>query len=188
MKSVVNFLLIIIFAGCSQHSDTKGVIYSGKAKLNIQLREFMATNEEDDKKIILTMTGSKELTINFNDTISHIDYEKDVIIFRSETDKSEWTAKKVKGGFELEDGTLLRYGNCQGWTICLLEESTQLPILKGAYSLSGNNVTIELWISEGEKHVELLGVMANGLFNKSRNEKAAIDSSLETLSNQVWTY
>jgi hypothetical protein len=72
--------------------------------------------------------------------------------------------------------------------MCLLEESTQLPILKGAYSLSGNNVTIELWISEGEKHVELLGVMANGLFNKSRNEKEAIDSSLETLSNQVWTY
>lgn len=188
MKGAISFLLVILFAGCSQDSDTKGVIYSGKAKLNIRLREFIATHEEIEKDIILTMTGPRELTFNFNNKISHIDYEKDVIIFRSETDPSEWTAKKIKGGFELEDGTQLRYGDCMGWTMCLLDGSTQLPILKGKYSLSGNNTTITLWISDSEKHVELLGLMANGLFNKSRNAKEAIDSALETLSNQVWTY
>lgn len=188
MKGIIPFLLAIIFAGCSQDSDTKGIIYSGNAKLNVRLREFIATNEENEKNIILNMTGLRELTFSFNNKISHIDYEKDVIIFRSETDKSEWTAKKVKDGFELEDGTLLRYGNCRGWTMCLVDGKTDLPILKGGYTLSGNNVKIMLWISDSEKHVELLGLMANGVFNKSRNKKQAIDSSLETLSPQVWTY
>lgn len=188
MKGVIPFLLAIIFTCCSQNYDTKGVTYSGKAKLNIRLHEFVATNEEIEKDIMLNMTGPRELTFKFNNKISHIDYEKDVIIFRSETDKSEWTAKKVKGGFELEDGTLLRHGTCRGWTMCLLDDKTQLPILKGEYTLSGNSTKITLWISDSEKHVELLGLMANGLFNKSRNEKEAIDSSLETLSNQVWTY
>lgn len=185
---VIPFLLAIIALGCMQDSDTKGTIYSGDAKLNIRLREFIATNEEHKKDIILNMTGMRELTFNFDNKISHIDYEKDVIIFQSETDKSQWTAKKIKGGFELEDGTLLNYGNCRGWTMCLLDGNTELPILKGRYSLSGSNVKITLWISDSEKHVELLGLMANGLFNKSRNEKQAIESSLETLSPQVWTY
>jgi len=142
MKGVIPFLLAIIFTCCSQNYDTKGVTYSGKAKLNIRLHEFVATNEEIEKDIMLNMTGPRELTFKFNNKISHIDYEKDVIIFRSETDKSEWTAKKVKGGFELEDGTLLRYGNCRGWTMCLLDGNTQLPILKGEYTLSGNSTKI----------------------------------------------
>lgn len=184
MKKVIPFLLAMIFAGCSQDYDTKGVIYSGKVNLNTRIREFTATSTENEKDIILNMTGPRELTFKFNNKISHIDYEEDVIIFKAETDKSEWTAKKVRGGFELEDGTLLQYGNCRDWDICLLDGSTK-PILKGRYSLSGSWATITLWISDSERHVELLGLMANGLFNKSRNAK---ESSLETLSPQVWTY
>ncbi len=185
MKRVIPLLLVMIFAGCSQEYDTKGVVYSGKVNLNGRIRQFTATNSDNKKDIILTMTGPRELTFNFNNKISHIDYEDEVIIFRLETDHSEWTAKKVRSGFELEDGTLLHYGNCRDWDICLLDGSTQLPILKGRYSLSGNGADITLWISDSEKHVELLGLMANGLFNRSRNAKEA---ELETLSPQVWTY
>lgn len=187
MKGVAPFLLAIIFVSCSQDYDTKGVVYSGKVNLNTRLRQFTATNTEE-KNIILNMTGPRELTFNFNNKISHIDYEKDVIIFRSETDKSEWTAKKIRGGFELEDGTRLQYGDCRDWTICILDGNTKLPILKGRYSLSGSTAEIRLWISDSEKHVELLGLMANGLFNRSRNAKQMIDSSFETVSPQVWTY
>ncbi|HEX5171947.1 MAG TPA: hypothetical protein VFW11_22365 [Cyclobacteriaceae bacterium] len=153
-----------------------------------RIRQFTATNADNKEDIILNMTGPHELTFNFNNNISHIDYEKTVIIFKSETDKGEWTAKKVKGGFEFEDGTRLQYGDCKGWDICLLDHRPQLPILKGGYSLKGDSAKITLWISDSEKHVELLGLMANGLFNRSRNAKKSIDSSLETLSPQVWTY
>lgn len=187
MKVLIPFLFAMIFSDCSQDYDTEGVVYSGKANLNTRLRQFTATNTDNEKDIILNMTGPRELTINFNNKISHIDYENNVIIFRSETDKSEWMAKKVKDGFELEDGTLLQYGNCRGWAICLLDGSTKLPILKGRYSLSGSSAKITLWISESEVHVELLGLMANGLFNRSRNAKE-LKESLETLSPQVWTY
>jgi len=107
MKGVIPLLLAMIFAGCSQEYDTKGVVYSGKVNLNGRIRQFTATNA-DEKDITLNMTGPRELTFNFNNKISHIDYENKVIIFRLETDHSEWTAKKVRGGFELEDGTLLQ--------------------------------------------------------------------------------
>lgn len=187
MKGVISFLLTIVFLSCSQDYDTKGLVYSGKANLNTRLRLFTATNADNENDIILNMTGPRELTFNFNNRISHIDYEKDVIIFRSETDQSEWTAKKVRGGFELNDGTLLQYGNCRGWAICLLDEGTKQPILKGGYSLRGSSAKITLWISDSEKHVELLGVMANGLINRSRNVKE-MNESMETLSPQVWTY
>ena len=188
MKVAIPFLLAMIIAGCSQDADTKGVVYTGNADLKTQLRQFTATHADNEKDIILNMTGPRELTFHYNDKISYIDYEEDVIIFKSETNQSEWTAKKVKGGFELEDGTILQYGNCKGWAICLLDGNTQLPILKGDYLLKGSSAKITLWISESEKHVELLGLMANGLFNRSKNEKDSIDSSLETVSPQVWTY
>lgn len=187
-RGLIPFLMTILFVSCSQEYDVKGVAYSGEANLNSRIREFTATNTGNEKKIILNMTGPHELTISFNNKISHIDYEEKVVIFRSETDKSEWTAKKVRGDFKLEDGTLLKYGNCRDWTICLLDDSTKLPILKGRYLLRGNSTEITLWISDSEKHVELLGLMANGLFNRSRNAKQSIDSSFETLSPQVWTY
>jgi hypothetical protein len=188
MKILIPFLLAIVFAGCSQDSDTAGLVYSGKANLNERLHQFTAINEETQNDVILTMTGPRELTFNLNDKVSHIDYEEDVIIIRSETDSSEWTAKRGKGGFTLEDGTLLKYGNCGDWNICLLDGVTKLPILKGKYSSNGNIVKITLWISDSEKHVELLGLMANALFNKSKNAKQSIDSALETLSTQVWIY
>lgn len=187
MKEVISFLLATIFTGCSQDYDTKGAVYSGTVSLNTRIRQFTATSQGNKKDIILNMTGPRELTFNFNNEISHIDYEKDVIIVRSESDKSEWTAKKVRGGFELEDGTRLQYGNCRDWTICLLDDSTKLPILKGRYSLRGSSAKITLWISDSEMHVELLGLMANGLFNESRNVKEG-NESFETLSPQVWTY
>ena len=187
MKELIPFLLAMIVAGCSQEYDANGVVYSGQVNLNTRIRQFTATNTDNQKDIILNMTGQRELTFNFNNKISHIDYEKDIIIVRSETDRTEWSAKKVRGGFELEDGTRLRYGNCMDWTICLLDDSTKLPILKGRYSLGGSGATITLWISEGEKHVELLGLMANGLFNRSKNARQ-VDESFETLSPQVWTY
>lgn len=186
-KGLIPFLIAMLLVSCSQDYDVKGVAYSGEANLNSRIREFTATNTDNEKKIILNMTGPRELTVHFNNKISHIDYEKDVIIFRSETYKTEWTAKKVRGGFKLEDGTFLQYGDCRGWAICLLDDSTKLPILKGNYSLSGSNTKITLWISESEMHVELLGLMANGLFNRSRNMKE-MNESLETLSPQVWTY
>jgi hypothetical protein len=188
MRGSIFFLLMVVFTGCSQDYDTKGVAYSGKANLNIRLKQFTANNTNNEKDIILTKTGPRELTFNFDAKISHIDYKEDVIIIRSETDKSEWTAKKVKGGFELGDGALLEYGDCTDWIICLLDSDTKTPILKGKYSLSGNKVHITLWISDSEKHVELLALVANGLFNKSRNRKQSIESSLGTLSSQVWTY
>jgi hypothetical protein len=71
--------------------------------------------------------------------------------------------------------------------MCLLDGDEQ-PILKGRYTLRGNNTEITLWISESEKHVELLALMANGLFNRSRNERESIESSLGTLSSQVWAH
>lgn len=188
MRGRINFLLAMIFVGCSQDCDVKGVVYSGKANLKIGLSQFFATNAENEKDIILNMTGPHELTFNFNNKISHIDYEKDVIIFRSETDLPEWTAKKVRGGFELNDGTTIKYGNCKGWTICIMDDSTKLPILKGKYSLSGSSASISLWISDNEKHVELLGFLANGLVNRSRNAKQEIDFSFENVIPQVWTY
>jgi hypothetical protein len=187
MKGMITFLLAMIAAACSLESDTAGAVYSGKANLNTKLHQFIATNADTHKDVILTMTGPRELTFSLNDKLSHIDYEKDIIIIRSETDNSEWSAKWVKGGFELEDGTLLQYGNCRGWTICL-QDDNNVPILKGKYSLRGNGAEITLWISDREKHVELLGLMANALFNKSKNAKQSIDSALETLSTQVWTY
>ena len=188
MKGIISFLVVMVLAGCAQESDTTGVVYSGKANLSTPLHQFTAINDDSGKDIILTMTGPRELTFNINDSVSHIDYEEKLIIIRSETDQSEWTAKKVRGGFELEDGTSLEYENCQGWTICLLDGGTKLPLLKGKYTLHASSVEITLWISESEKHVELLGLMANALFNKSRYEKQSIESALETLSSQVWTY
>jgi hypothetical protein len=187
MQRVITLLAAIIFAGCSRDSDTAGVVYSGKANLNSKLHQFIATNEDTNKEVILTMTGPTQLTFSLNNELTHIDYEKDVIIIRSEADNSEWSAKRVKGGFELEDGTLLSYGNCPGWTICL-QDSDNVPILKGKYSLRGNGAQITLWISDSEKHVELLGLMANALLNKSKDAKQSVDSALETLSTQVWTY
>jgi hypothetical protein len=181
------FLLLAI-CGCTKEPGTEGIVYSGKANLNTQIREFTAVSEENEKSISLTMTGPHELTFTFDDKITHIDYEEDVIIFRSEPDKAEWAAKKVKGGFQLEDGTLLRYGNCRGWNICLLDSANKAPLLKGEYSLAGNSTKITLWISEGEEHVELLGLMANGLLNRSRDAKQVIEASVETVSPQVWTY
>ncbi|MBK8291532.1 MAG: hypothetical protein IPK96_11955 [Flammeovirgaceae bacterium] len=188
MRGRIIFLLAIIFVGCSQEYDAKGIVYSGNANLKIGLSQFIATNAENENEIILNMTGPHELTFNFNNKISHIDYEKDVIIFKSETGLTEWTAKKVKGGFELNDGTIIQYGNCKGWTICIMDDSTKLPILKGKYSLNGNTTKISLWISDSEMHVELLGFMANGLLNRSRNAKQKIDTSFETVIPQVWTY
>lgn len=187
MKGIISVLLIMVFAGCAQEYDTKGVVYTGEADLSTQVHQFVATNQVDEKEINLTMTGPHELTFTFNTKISHIDFEEDVIIIKSETDRSEWTAKKVRGGFELEDGTRLQYGKCKDWAICLLD-SANLPILKGRYLLTSKHTEITLWISESEKHVELLGLMTNGLFNRSRNERESIESSLETLSTQVWTY
>lgn len=185
MKGMTYFLLALIVAGCTQDYDTNGVVYSGKANLNNRIRQFTASTTENEKDIILNMTGQHELTFHFNSEISHIDYEKEVIIFRSETDHSEWTVRKVQNGFELEDGTLLQYGNCRGWIVCLIDESTKLPILKGSYTLSGSNAKITLWISDHQKHVELLGLMANGLLNRSKKMNEA---SFETVSPQVWTY
>jgi hypothetical protein len=54
--------------------------------------------------------------------------------------------------------------------------------------LNGNTTKISLWISDSEMHVELLGFMANGLLNRSRNAKQKIDTSFETVIPQVWTY
>lgn len=187
MKIISAVLLMMVLAGCAQEYDTKGVVYTGVADLSIQVHQFIASNEVDDRKIDLTMTGPHELTFSFNNKISHIDFEEDVIIIKSETEKSAWTAKKVRGGFELEDGTRLQYGKCKGWTMCLLD-STNMPILKGRYLLTAKHTEITLWMADGEKHVELLGLMTNGLFNRSRNERESIESSLETLSTQVWTY
>lgn len=188
MKTIIPFLAVMIFAGCSQHTETKGVIYSGEANVNNRLRLFTATSPEVGKIIVLNMTGPRELTFHFNDKVSHLDYEKDVIIILSEAGEPEWKAKKVKGGFELEDGTVLQYDNCRDWTICLIDADTQQPVLKGRYALNGSRTMITLWISESEKHAELLGLVANGLFNRSKNEKLLIESALETLSQQVWTY
>jgi hypothetical protein len=187
MKSVSILLIAVFFAGCAQDSDGEGSVYSGKAALNAKLHQFIATNEDTNKEVILTMTGPSELSFSFNDKLSHIDYEKDVIIIRSDADTSEWSARRVRGGFELEDGTRLGYGKCQGWAICL-QDGDNIPILKGKYSLQGNGAEITLWISDREKHVELLGLMANALLNKSRNTKQSVDSALETLSSQVWTF
>jgi hypothetical protein len=187
MRNMITLLVAIIFAGCSQGSDAAGSVYSGKADLTSKIHQFIATNEVTNKNVVLTMTGPNELTIDLDDKLSHIDYENNVIIIRSETDSSEWSATRTKGGFELEDGTLLGYANCQGWDICL-QDNDNIPILKGKYSLRGNGAQITLWISEKEKHVELLGLMANALLNKSRNAKQSVDSALETLSSQVWTY
>lgn len=186
-KRLIPFLIAMLSIGCSQDYEVKGVIYSGTVNLNRRIRQFTATSQDNKKDIILNMTGPQELTVYFNNKISHIDYEKAVIIFRSETEKSEWTVKKVRDGFELEDGTLLQYGDCRGWAICLLDDSTRLPILKGNYSLRRSRTIITLWISESEKHLELLGLMANGLLNRSRNAKE-MNESLETILPQVWAY
>ena len=187
MKVPALFLAVIV-TGCWQDSDNSGALYSGKASLTTRFHQFVASNADTRKDVILTMTGPHELTFSLNNKLSHLDYEKDIVIIRSETDKSEWSAKKVKNGFELEDGKLLEYGNCRDWAICLQDSDTREPILKGKYSLRGNSVEITLWISNRENHVELLGLMANALFNKSRNEKLSIDAALGTLSSQVWTY
>lgn len=189
MRLFILLLVSIIFVSCSPDAEeTTGVVYEGKANLNKKLHEFTAVNKDTEKSITLTMTGPRELTFNLNDNISRIDYETDVIIVRSETDASEWTAKKVKDGFELEDGTTLELGDCQDWNMCIFDGETKEPILKGKYSLSGSRVSITLWISESERHAELLGLMTNALFNKSRNAHQSIQSALETLSVQVWTY
>jgi hypothetical protein len=188
MRVLVHFILSTILVGCAQDSQTAGVVYAGRANLNAKLHQFTAVNAETEKSVTLTKTGPRELTFNLNDKISHIDYETDVIIVRSEIDSSAWTATRVRGGFQLEDGTKLKYGDCKGWGICVMDSGTEEPILKGKYTLSGNSVAITLWISESEKHVELLGLMANALFNKSINAKQSNESALETLSSQVWTY
>jgi hypothetical protein len=187
MKWLITLLLAMILASCSQDSEVAGTIYSGRANLNTPLHQFTAVNEGTEGDVILTMTGPHELTFNLNDKVSHIDFEKDMIIIRSETDSAEWSARKVKGGFELEDETFLQYGDCRGWAICLLDEGS-IPILKGKYSLQGHGAEISLWISDRERHVELLGLMANALLNKSRDEKQSVDAALETLSSQVWTF
>lgn len=187
MKGVISLLLAMMFAGCSQDSDTGGAVYSGRVNLNTQIHQLTVTNEDTKKDIVLTRTGPRELTFSLNDRVSHLDYEEDIIIILSETDSSQWSAKRVKGGFELEDGTLLQYGDCRGWIICL-QDSDSVPILKGKYSLRGNGAQITLWISDREKHVELLGLMANALLNKSKNAKQSVDAALETLSPQVWTF
>lgn len=188
MRRANYFFLLIISVACSREADTEGVVYSGNANLNTRLHEFTATNDETNKDIVLTMTGPRELTLSFNEKVSHIDYEDDVIIILSESYNQQWTVKKVKEGFELEDGSLLEFGSCGNWEMCLTNSKTKLPILKGKYAFSGSNVNITLWISESEQHVELLALMANGLFNRSRNAKESIESSLRTLSPQVWTY
>jgi hypothetical protein len=187
MKGVITLLLAMAIASCSPDSDTGGTVYSGRVNLNTRLKQFTATNEDTKEDIVLTMTGPHELTFSLDDKISHLDYEKDIIIIRSEADNSEWSAKKVKRGYELEDGTTLKLDDCPGWTICL-HDSGSVPILKGKYSLQGNGVEVTLWISDHEKHVELLGLMANALLNKSRDAKQSTDAALETLSSQVWTY
>jgi len=188
MKEVIVLFLAVIVAGCNQDSDTGGTVYSGKAALNTRFHQFVASNADTGKDVVLTMTGPHELNFSLNGKLSHLDYEKDIIIIKSEADSTEWSARKVKKGFELGDGTLLEYGDCQGWAICLVDSETKEPILKGKYSLRANSVEITLWISDGENHVELLGLMANALFNKSRNVKLSIDAALETLSSQVWAY
>lgn len=188
LQGTIVLFLATVWQGCSSDSDGSGTVYTGSASLNTRLHEFVASNPDTKKDVSLTMTGPHELTFRFQDKLSHLDYEDEIIFIRSETDSSEWSAKKVRGGFELEDGTLLEYASCQGWTICLQDKETKQSILKGKYALRGNNVEITLWISDSENHVELLGLMANALFNKSRNADASIDAALETLSSQVWTY
>ena len=185
MKKIIPFLFLL--TACSPKEETTG-IYTGEADLRDRLRQFTALNENTKKKIILNRTGIHELSFYFNDKVSHLDYEEEVITIRSEEDKSEWTAKKVKGGFELEDGSVLKYAKCADWEICLVEAETKAPVLKGRYELNGNKATLSLWISDSEKHVELLGLMANGLINRSRDHQQSIESSLETLSAPVWVY
>jgi len=188
MRIIIPFVLSIMCVCCSRDPQTAGVVYTGKANLNIKLHQFTAINDVSGRSIVLTMTGPRELTFNMNDNVSHIDYETDEIIVRSGRDSLEWTVRRVKGGFQLEDGSKLEFGNCKGWTMCLFDSGTEEPVLKGKYLLSGNRVAITLWISESERHAELLGLMANALFNKSRNAHQSIQSALETLSAQVWTY
>lgn len=189
MKAAITLLAGMLLASCSQKSETTGgTVYSGTTSLNKRFHQFVASSAATRKDVILTMTGRRELTFSFNDKISHLDYEEEVIIISSETDSLEWSAKKVKDGFELADGTVLEYNRCRGWAICLQAKDTREHILKGKYSLRGNGVEITLWISDSESHAELLGIMANALFNRSRNEKLSIDVALETLSSQVWTY
>lgn len=188
MRLIIPLLLSIVFIGCSGESDINGLTYTGRANLNIKLHQFTAVNDQSEKSIILTMTGPRELTFNINGKVGHINYENDEIVVRPAGDLPEWTVKKVKEGFELEGGGVLEFGSCKGWTMCLLDRETKEPVLKGKYLLSGDRVAITLWISESEKHAELLGLMANALFNKSRNAHQSIQSALETLSAQVWTY
>lgn len=160
--------------------------YSGRVSLRTRLDEFIATNEEG-KEIKLTKSGPHELIFSFGNVISHLDYEDDVIIIR-ESNNVEWTAKSIKNGFELDDGSILEYENCKGWELCLVDSKTREPMLKGSYSLSGSNVRISLWIAQEEKHKELLGLMANGLINKSRGVKQSNDSSLKTIAAPVWAH
>jgi len=188
MRVVILFILSIVFVCCSQDPQTAGLVYTGRANLKVKLHQFTAVAEDSGKSIILTMTGPRELTFNINDKVSHINYETDEIVIRPEENSPEWTVKKVEEGFQLEDGSSLDFGNCKGWTMCLFDRQTGEPILKGRYLLNGDRVALTLWISESEKHVELLGLMANALFNRSRNAHQSIQSALETLSAQVWTY
>lgn len=149
--------------------------------------EFTATNNEG-KSVLLTKSGPHELTFNYDNKVSYLDYENDVIIISDGERQKSWTARSVKDGFELEGGEVLRYARCDGWELCLEDPKTGTALLKGAYSLSGNNVRITLWISPDERHIELLGLMANGLINKSLGAKESADSSLKTIAAPVWTH
>jgi hypothetical protein len=63
MRGRIIFLLAIIFVGCSQDYDAKGIVYSGNANLKIGLSQFIATNAENENEIILNMTGATRIDI-----------------------------------------------------------------------------------------------------------------------------
>ncbi len=184
----INSVFIVVCAAvvaCTAPADE--FTYSGQVSAKKRLDEFTAVNN-DGKTIQLTKSGPHELSFTFNDTISYLDYENDVIIIQNADRTDQWTARSIKNGFALEDGTTLNYAQCRGWELCLEDPKTGVTLLKGAYSLSGNDVRITLWISPEEKHIELLGLMANGLINRSLGAKESGDSSLKIIAAPIWSH
>lgn len=184
----INFATILAYAvvvACTAPADD--FTYTGEVSAKKRLDEFTAVNK-NGKAVLLTKTGPHELSFTYNDTTSYLDYENDLIIIRSADRVDQWTVRNVRNGFALEDGSELRYTKCAGWELCLEDPGTGVTLLKGAYSMSGNNVRITLWISPEEKHIELLGLMANGLINRSLGAKESGDSSLKTIAAPVWSH
>lgn len=175
----------VIALACDAPEDE--FTYSGRVSARKRLDEFTATNNAG-KTIVLTKTGPHELSFHYNERLHYLDYEDEVIIIRDSVHRDVWTARSIKDGFALEDGTELKYARCKGWELCLKDAATGTELLKGAYSLSGNHVRITLWISPEERHIELLGLMANGLINRSLGARESADSSLKTIAAPVWTH